>query len=167
MVSKATVLVETRSIRVVSFATGQEKNVAVELQHVDRVVGTLLVDFRRPIPGKEHEGILDFEVEELQWFLGPRIDRGRTAASRRAYRVVPATSDVEQPTVADHRKAIVLASVAGSAGEQVVLPDKDLLGVEVLELDVFDLVSGRVLAVTPSPCAGTHGRESAATRSTS
>ena len=98
--------------------------------------------------------------EERQWVLGPRIDRGRRAASRPADRVLPATSDVEQPTVAKYRKAIVLASVAGTAGEQVVLPGKDILGVEVLGFDVLDLVAGRVLAVTAPRCAGTHGRES-------
>ena len=83
IVSNATVLEQTSSIRAVSFATGREQNVAVELQNVDRVVRTHLVDLRQAVPGKEQEGILDFEVEERQGILGARIDRGRRASSRR------------------------------------------------------------------------------------
>ena len=76
-VTKDAVLVESGAVRSVGFVTGRNQHIAVEIEHLDGVAGTHLVDCRKVFPREESEGIDDFQVEKLQRILASWVDWGR------------------------------------------------------------------------------------------
>ena len=51
----------------------------------------------------------------------------------------------------DHRKLVVLGTIAWTAGIKIIVPGENQFGVKILRVDVLHLISYRVLAVAAAP----------------